>query len=80
MTTTWAPRTSTTATRRTIPRRGRRGGNLEVKDGNDDDDEEYMMGILPPLVARRVQHLKCLNTKREMVMEQYMEERAALEM
>ena len=53
MTTTWAPKAATRKTMGKIPRRGRRGGNLEVKDGNDDDDEEYMMGILPPLVARR---------------------------
>ena len=39
-----------------------------------------VVDILPPLVARRVKRLKCLNTERERVMERYMEERAALEM
>ena len=39
-----------------------------------------VMGVLPPLVARRVERLKCLNTERERVMELYLEERAALEM
>ena len=34
----------------------------------------------PPLVARRVERLKCLDTERERVMERYLEERAALEM
>ena len=33
----------------------------------------------PPLIARRVERLKCLNMERERVMEQYLEERAALE-
>ena len=39
------------------------------------------MGVLPPLVARIVERLKCLNTERERerVMEKYLEERAALE-
>ena len=50
-----------------------------VKDGNGDDDEEGVMGVLPPPVARRVERLKCLNTGRERVMEKYLEERAALE-
>ena len=46
------------------------GGDPAVKDGNsnkDDDDEEDMMeimGVLPLLVARRVERLKCLNTER----------------
>ena len=38
-----------------------------------------VMGVLPPLVARRVERLKCLNTERERVMERYLEEIAALE-
>ena len=37
------------------------------------------MGVLPPLVDRIVELLKCLNTEIERVMEQYLEERAALE-
>ena len=37
------------------------------------------MGVLSPLVARRVERLKCLNTDRERVMERYLEEREALE-
>ena len=37
------------------------------------------MEILPPLVACRVECLKCLNTERERVMERYLEERSALE-
>ena len=38
------------------------------------------MDFLPPLVARRVERLKFLSTERERVMEQHLEERAALEM
>ena len=37
------------------------------------------MGVLPPIVARRVELLKCLNTERERVVEKYLKERAALE-
>ena len=37
------------------------------------------MDLIPPLVARRVERLKCLNTERASVMEKYLEERAALE-
>ena len=37
------------------------------------------MEILLPLVARRAERIKCLNTKRERVMERYMEDRASLE-
>ena len=48
-----------------------------VKDGNDDDDKEDVMGVLPPLVARRVERLKCLNTERDRAMKKYLEERAA---
>ena len=72
-----------TTMRRTIPRGG--GGGPTVKDSNDDNDEEevvdlmYMMVVLPPIEACRVEHLKCLNTEREKVMEQYMQEIAALE-
>ena len=48
----WALRTTMSTMRRTIPRGERRGGdNLEVKDGNDNDDKEYVMdvmGVLPP--------------------------------
>ena len=55
--------------RRKIPRGGE-GGDPAVKYGNsdkDDDDKEDMMeimGVLPLLVARRVERLKCLNTER----------------
>ena len=39
------------------------------------------MDILPPpLVARRSERLKFINTEREGVMERYLEERAALDM
>ena len=38
------------------------------------------MGVLPPLVARRVERLKRLNRERERLMERYMEEIAVLEM
>ena len=81
-TTTWELRTATMTMSRTIPRGKRRGGDPAVKDGNDNNDEDDLMdvmGVLPPLVARRVEHLKCLNTERERVMEQYLEERTALE-
>ena len=38
------------------------------------------MDVLPPLVACRVERLKCLSTERERVMKRYLEERVALEM
>ena len=38
-----------------------------------------VMGFLPSPLSRRVERLRCLNTERERVMEQYMEERAVLE-
>ena len=38
------------------------------------------MDALPPLVSRRVERIKILNTERERAMEQYLEERAELEM
>ena len=38
-----------------------------------------VMGVLPPLVVLRGKRLKFLNMERERVMEQYLEERAALE-
>ena len=76
----------TMATRQKIKRGG--GGNPAVKHGNDkddnnddeNDDEEDVMDVLPPLVYRRFERLKCLNTERDRVIEKYMEERAALEM
>ena len=37
------------------------------------------MDILPPLEAGGVEHLKCLNTERERVMERYLGEGVALE-
>ena len=41
-----------------------------------------MVEVLLPILARIVERLKCLNTERERerLMEQYLEERAALEM
>ena len=66
--------------------KGGGGGHPAVKDGNnnedDDDEKEVMdvMDVLPPLIVRRVERLKYINTDRERVMEQYLEERAALEM
>ena len=39
-----------------------------------------VMGVLPPLLSRIVERLRCLNTERERVMELYLEEKAALEM
>ena len=66
------------------------GGDPSVKYGNDDDDENEedddeedvmeVVDVLHPLVARRVERLKCLNTERERVMERYIEERVLLEM
>ena len=51
-----------------------------IKDGNDDNDKDDVMSILPPpLVACRVERLKCLNTGRGRATEKYLEERAALE-
>ena len=43
-------------------------GNKEVKDGDGEDNKEDVMDvlvILPPLVARRVERLKFLDTERE---------------
>ena len=79
-----------TTTSPTIPRKGGRGGDPVVEDGNDkdnnDDDENVdeedvmdMIGVLPTLVARRFERLKCLNMERERVMGRYLEERAALD-
>ena len=55
-----------------------------VEDGNGKDDkdgnEEDVIDVLPPLVARIVKILKRLKTERERVLGKYMEERAALEM
>ena len=38
-----------------------------------------VMGVLPPLLSCRVERLRCLNTERERIIKQYLEERAALE-
>ena len=38
-----------------------------------------VMGVLPPLLSHKVERLKCHNTERERVMEQYPEERVMLE-
>ena len=38
------------------------GGCPAVNDGNDDDYDEEVMGVLPHLVARRIERLKRLNT------------------
>ena len=73
----WAPRTATT-TRRTIPRGWGGGGGPGFEDGKY--NREDVMDVLTPLVACRVEHLKCLNSERERVMDIYLEERAALEM
>ena len=56
------------------------GNNKDNDDDEEDDDKEDVMEVLPPLVAHRVERLKCINTERERVMERYMEEREALEM
>ena len=45
---------------------------MAVKDGNEDNDKEDVrdvMGVLPPIVAHRVERLKFINTYRERVME-----------
>ena len=47
--------------------------NNEDNKDDKDDGEEDAMDVLPPLVARRVERLKCLNTQRERVMEKYLE-------
>ena len=50
--------------RRKIPR-GRGGGGYPAVEGGKDEDDEYdeedVMNVLPPLVARRVKFLKRLN-------------------
>ena len=51
--------------------------NNEDNKDDKDDGEEDAMDVLPPLVARRVERLKCLNTQRERVMEQYQEDSGA---
>ena len=60
-------------------------GDHAVEDGNDkkddeDDNEDDVMDVPPPLLSCIVERLKCLNTEKERVMEQYLEERAVLEM
>ena len=59
------------------------GGDPAAEGGNNeydkDDNEEDVMDFLSPLVARRVERLKCLITERERVMEQYLEDRATME-
>ena len=63
----------------------RGGGDKEVKDANDEEDEEDeedvmdLIGVLPPLVAHRVERLTFLNKERERIMDQYLKDRAALE-
>ena len=75
-----------TITRWAIPKGG--GGDSAVEDSNNKYDDDYykndekkdVMDVLPPLLARIVERLKCLSTERERVMERYLGERAALEM
>ena len=57
---------------------GNQDDNEDDKDNNKDDKdnnkEDVMdgMDVLPHLLARRVERLKCLNMERERVMEQYL--------
>lgn len=62
--------------------------DVDDDDDNDDDTEEVdmdegddddMMSLLPVAVRRRVEKLKDLNAARESIMQEYLEERAALE-
>ena len=59
-----------------------KGGNDEDYDDKyyEDDNEEGVIDVLSPLVARIVERLKRLNTEKERVTEEYLEERAAPEM
>jgi hypothetical protein len=63
----------------------------ENEDNNDDDDDEdedeeaYLphdefLSLLPPAVLPRITHLKTLNDTREVILEEYRVERAALEL
>ncbi len=64
----------------------------ENEDNNDDDDDEeeeeeeaYLphdefLSLLPPAVLPRITHLKTLNETREVILEEYRVERAALEL
>jgi len=53
--------------------------NAESDDDDSDDEKEDPMASLPPYVVERVETLKELNEQRDKIMEQYLEERAALE-
>jgi len=49
------------------------------EDDSDDEEEEDPMQDLPPVIIARVGELTSLNTQRDDIMEQYLQERAALE-
>jgi nucleosome assembly protein 1-like 1 len=51
----------------------------EVGDDDDDGDEDNPLAHLPDYVLARVEQLRELDSRRETLMEQYLEERAALE-
>ena len=46
---------------------------------DDDDESDHPMSTLPPYVLERVEKLKTLNTQRDQLMDQYLQDRAALE-
>ena len=64
------------------------GENEDNNDDDDDEDEEeeaYLppdefLSLLPPAVLPRITHLKTLNDTREVILEEYRVERAALEL
>lgn len=53
--------------------------NEESSDDSDSEEEDDILQNLPPLLLARVQSLQELNTQRDSIMEQYLQERAALE-
>ena len=48
-------------------------------DDDDDDDDDGPMSVLPPYIVQRVNKLKELHTQKENIMEEYLNDRAALE-
>ncbi len=53
--------------------------DLDNDEDDDDDSEEDFVESLPPILKTRVSKLKELNTQRDKIMDEYLKERAALE-
>uniref|UniRef100_A0A6T8H1D7 Nucleosome assembly protein n=1 Tax=Proboscia inermis TaxID=420281 RepID=A0A6T8H1D7_9STRA len=51
----------------------------EAEEEDDDDDEDDMMAMMPDYMVKRVEKLKDLNDRRDIIMKDYLRERAELE-